>query len=176
MNPRRTNLPVCPSWSHPVACATSRILLGAVGLVLSAASGLAAGTNTNAVATPALPPPAQGTMNFDKDIRPIFEQSCFRCHGQEKPKSHFRLLTRDSALKGGDDNTDDIIPGDSLHSKLIRYVARVDPDIAMPPEGKGEPLTPEQIGRLRAWIDQGAAWSATNAFVPQSAASVTPAF
>src|SRR5256885_2181029 len=50
-----------------------------------------------------LPPPAGVTVDFNRDIKPIFEHTCFRCHGPEKPKSHFRLVDRESALKGGDE-------------------------------------------------------------------------
>src|SRR5882672_7982939 len=59
-----------------------------------------------------LPPPAARTIDFTADIKPIFEAICLRCHGTERPKSHFSLATRDTALKGGD-NGIDIIPGDS---------------------------------------------------------------
>jgi mono/diheme cytochrome c family protein len=105
-----------------------------------------------------LPPPATATVEFDRDVKPIFESSCFRCHGPEKPKSHFRLDNRESALAGGGNNHDDIVPGNSAQSKLIQYVARLVEDKEMPPAGKGDPLTAEQVGMLRAWIDQGAAW------------------
>jgi hypothetical protein len=108
-----------------------------------------------------LPPAAQVTVDFEKDVKPIFEQTCFRCHGTERPKSRFRLDNRESALKGGD-NGIDIVPGDSAKSPLVYYVARVIEDMEMPPPGKGEPLTPAQVGLLRAWIDQGAQWGATN--------------
>ena len=120
-----------------------------------------------------LPPAAKGPVDFDRDVRPIFEQSCFRCHGPEKPKSHFSLATRESALKGGDDNTDDIVPGDSARSRLTYNVSGLVADMQMPPPGKAEPLTPAQIGVLRAWIDEGAKWSASNAY-PQLAFSVSP--
>ena len=50
----------------------------------------------------ALPAAAKATIDFDRDVKPIFESTCFRCHGPEKPKSHFRLDNRESALKGGD--------------------------------------------------------------------------
>ncbi len=50
--------------------------------------------------------------------------------------------TRADALKGGDENTNNIVPGDSSKSLLINYVARQVPDMEMPPAGKGEPLTP----------------------------------
>src|ERR1051325_1770955 len=120
-----------------------------------------------------LPPPASLTIQFDRDIKPILEKSCFRCHGPEKPKSHFRLVTRESALKGGDNNPDDIVPGNSTKSRLIHYVAGLVEDMQMPPTGKGEPLTTEQISLLRAWIDQGASWGATSA-PEQTAFSITP--
>lgn len=104
-----------------------------------------------------LPPSADVKVDFDRHIRPIFEQSCFRCHGPERPKSGFRLDRRDRALKGGDVGVA-IVPGNSADSPLIHYVAGLDEDLRMPPEGKGDPLTSEQIGLLRAWIDQGAPW------------------
>ncbi len=109
-----------------------------------------------------LPPSAQTQVDFARDIQPIFEKSCFRCHGPEKPKSRFRLDNRESALKGGESGVD-IFPGDSGKSPLIHYVAGLVEDMEMPPAGKGDPLTAEQIGLLRAWIDQGANWSGTNA-------------
>jgi len=122
-------------------------------------------TNT----TQNLPPPANIKINFDRDIRPILAENCLRCHGPPKPRSHFRLDYRDGALAGGDNNTNDIVPGSSGDSLLIAYVARQVPDMEMPPAGRGGPLTPQQIGLLRAWIDQGANWSVTNP--PLSSAS-----
>lgn len=113
----------------------------------------------SAVDVSQLPPPAARPVDFDRDIRPIFEQSCLRCHGPEKPKSRFRLDQRETALKGGNSGVD-IHPGNSASSPLIHFVARLDPEMAMPPAGKGEPLSPEQISLLRAWIDQGAGWGA----------------
>ena len=108
-----------------------------------------------------LPPPTTNSVTFERDIRPIFDQTCLRCHGPERPKSHFRLDNRESALKGGD-NGIDIIPGDSSKSPLVYYVARLIPDMEMPPEGKGRPLTEGQIAAFRKWIDDGAPWEATN--------------
>src|SRR6266436_10056448 len=63
-----------------------------------------------------LPPAAQLTVDFEKDVKPIFEKTCFRCHGPERPKSRFRLDNRESALKGGENNKDDIVPGESAKS------------------------------------------------------------
>src|SRR4051794_21046112 len=79
-----------------------------------------------------LPPPAEKQIDFAQDIKPIFEKSCIKCHGPEKPKSKFRLDNRASALKGGEDNTEDIIPMQSGKSPLIHYVAGLVEDMNMP--------------------------------------------
>jgi hypothetical protein len=104
-----------------------------------------------------LPPTANVQVDFARDIKPILQASCLRCHGPEKPKNGFRLDNRAAALKGGDDGVD-ILPGNSAKSPLVHYVARVVPDREMPPEDKGQPLTTKQVSLLRAWIDQGVAW------------------
>jgi hypothetical protein len=104
-----------------------------------------------------LPPAATTQIDFARDVRPILENNCLRCHGPDKAKSKFRLDNRDSALKGGENGVD-ILPGKSAASPLIHYVARLVPDMEMPPNDKGTPLTPQQVSLLRAWIDQGAAW------------------
>lgn len=106
---------------------------------------------------PQLPAPANVTIDFARDINPILDSSCIRCHGPEKPRSHFRLDSREAALKGGDDGVD-IVPGHSADSALIKYVAGADPDIFMPPPDKLPALTTNQIALLRAWIDQGVPW------------------
>ena len=108
-----------------------------------------------------LPGTVSRPVEFDADIRPILEKNCLRCHGAEHPKGHFRLTDRDAALKGGSQGID-IIPGDSGGSPLIHYVARLIPEMEMPPDDKGTPLTDDQISLLRKWIDQGLPWG-TNA-------------
>jgi hypothetical protein len=141
-------------------------LLGILPLFLGF-SAFAADTNESK-----LPPPAAVQIDFARDIKPILENSCFRCHGPEKPRSHFRLDNRDSALKGGETEVD-ILPGKSAESPLIQYVAGLDPDVQMPPPGKGDPLTTNQIALLRAWIDQGVPWEITEP-PPTSTATFTP--
>ena len=119
-----------------------------------------------------LPPPAAVTADFARDIKPILNDSCIRCHSGQKPRSGFRLENRADGLKGGDNGVD-IVPGHSGQSRLIYYVAQLVPDMEMPPPGKGEPLTPAQISLLRAWIDQGAAWE-TNRPADQFSYSLSP--
>ena len=121
-----------------------------------------------------LPPPTEQQIEFHRDIQPIFESSCLRCHGPERPKSRFRLDNRGRALKGGDYGVD-IIPGDSTNSPLIHYVAHLVEEMEMPPSGKSDPLSTEQISLLRAWIDQGAQWPTdTESAEDRLAFSVTP--
>ena len=105
---------------------------------------------------PRLPAPAARTVDFVKDIQPIFEAHCVKCHGPEKQKGGYRLDDRKVALTGGDDHAPNIHAGKSAESPLIQFVAGLDPDMRMP--AKGDPLTAEQVGLLRAWIDQGAVW------------------
>ncbi len=106
-----------------------------------------------------LPPVAAKTIDFSSDIQPIFESTCLKCHGEEKPKSGFALDNREHALKGGE-NGIDIIPGNSAKSSLVHFISGLVEDMQMPPPKKGEPLSREQIGLIRAWIDQGAIWPA----------------
>ena len=140
-----------------------------VAALLLAATSAAATAQTNSVSSG-----TQGnSIRFDRDVRPVLEQSCLRCHGPEKPKSGYRLDDRADALKGGDDNQNDIVPGRSDQSKLIAYVAGLDKDIQMPPADHGPPLTPVQVATLRTWIDQGADWG-TNASPATLTVSITP--
>ena len=101
-----------------------------------------------------LPAPAEKTIDFTTDILPILQDSCFKCHGSEDPKGDYRLTTRAHALAEGDYGSN-IIVGDSEESTLIQFVAHLEEDSEMPPIGKGDKLTDEQIGLMRAWIDQG---------------------
>jgi hypothetical protein len=107
-----------------------------------------------------LPPPASQKIDFVRDIHPILLNHCLKCHSDEKPRSHFRLTSRETALQGGDNGVD-IVLGHSANSPLIGYVARIDEDVAMPPAGRGTPLDAREVGLLRAWIDQGVVWEPT---------------
>ena len=108
-----------------------------------------------------LPPAATATgVTYDKDIKAIFDHSCTKCHSGDKAKSKLHLDTLAGALKGGK-NAPDIIAGKSGESPLVYAVAHVgdDEDDFMPPlknKVNIAPLTPAEIGLIRAWIDQGA--------------------
>src|ERR1051325_8414079 len=104
-----------------------------------------------------LPPPASAPVDFSRDIKPIFEASCIKCHGRGKAKGGFKLDTRETFLKGGESGPV-AIAGQSAQSHLIEVVSGLDPDNVMP--AKSSKLTTNQVGMLRAWIDHGMEWAA----------------
>ncbi len=103
----------------------------------------------------ALPAPAARPVVFEKDIKPLIEETCVKCHAKGKHKGGFSLETRAALLKGGETGAGAEI-GRSDKSLIVEAVSGLDPDLRMPK--KGSLWTPEQVGLLRAWIDQGAPW------------------
>ncbi len=101
---------------------------------------------------PSLPPPAGITVDYEQHVKPILASKCFGCHGPTQQQSGLRLDLRQNALRGGDYGTV-IVPGKSAESKLILRLTGSVVGLQMPPTG---PLSPDDIGVLRAWIDQGA--------------------
>lgn len=142
----------------------------------------------------------QKDLTYAKDIKPLFEASCFRCHGEKEKKGGLRLDSLEAVLKGGKEGKV-VEAGNAVKSALLISVSQLDPENAMPPKprarkpGQGgpggpggpghaggtnapagapgqkpggpggpgggnftpaKPLTPEQVGLVRAWIDQGA--------------------
>ncbi|MEN9572738.1 MAG: hypothetical protein RL514_593 [Verrucomicrobiota bacterium] len=102
-----------------------------------------------------LPLAASGPVDFAKDIHPLFAAKCYACHGAEKQKGGLRLDLKAGALEGGD-NGKVFLPGKSAESKLVHALAGLGEQGIMPP--KEPPLTPAEIGKVRAWIDAGAVW------------------
>lgn len=127
--------------------------------IRTALIAIAAGSLTLAAAdvdVSKLPPAStKKDLTFEKDIKPIFEKACFKCHGEQKQKGKLRVDSVEAILKGGE-NAPNVVKGDSAKSTLVHSIARLNSDEAMPPDGKGDPLSKEQIGLVRAWIDQGA--------------------
>jgi hypothetical protein len=106
-----------------------------------------------------LPPAASHPVDFQKDIQPILAHECYDCHGAQKQKGGLRLDQKAAALKGGDTGPL-VLAGNSGESLLIQAVAGTRADLARMPK-KRDPLNPDQIGLLRAWIEQGARWPDT---------------
>ena len=120
---------------------------------------VALGIQAGLAAPPAeLPPPSSKQIEFTSDIAPLLESRCLVCHGPQVQMNGLRLDLREDALRGSL-NGPVIQPGQSADSKLIQIVAGLVEGKIMPPAG--ERLSNEQIGLLRAWIDQGANWPET---------------
>jgi hypothetical protein len=102
-----------------------------------------------------LPPPTASPVEFKRDIEPILASSCIKCHARGRAKGGLQIDTRETLLRGGDSGPV-VVAGQSQASLLIALIAGVDPDEVMPK--KGSRLTANQIGLLRAWIDQGVVW------------------
>jgi hypothetical protein len=102
------------------------------------------------------------TVNYTRDIKPIFSARCYACHGPDegKRKAKLRLDLREEAIKKV------IKPSDSKGSELISRITSNDPNEVMPPpKSKLPPLTQNEIDLLRRWIDQGAKFDTHWAYV-----------
>jgi hypothetical protein len=132
-------------------------------LIIAAVAALALNLHLNA-AEPDLSklPPAskQEGVTYDKDIKPMLEASCIRCHGDHEQKGHLRLDSLAAALKGGEDGKV-IIPGRSEKSQLVISAAQIDPETAMPPQKRGRPGGSK--GPQGQRLQQGGAPGSTNA-------------
>jgi mono/diheme cytochrome c family protein len=137
-----------------------RALILCFGVAFAASFVSVFAADKKAVDVSKIPPASDKKgVTYEADIKPIFEKSCVKCHGAEKQKGKLRLDTLAATLKGGEDGKV-IEVGQSAKSMLIHNVAHVgDEDMFMPPpdnKDKIPPLNKEQIGLIRAWIDQGA--------------------
>ncbi|PHQ32702.1 PSD1 and planctomycete cytochrome C domain-containing protein [Rhodopirellula bahusiensis] len=95
-------------------------------------------------------------VDFVRDVRPILQQHCYSCHGEEKQQSGLRVDIKSEAFKGGDGWGPLVIEGQPDESPLIELVTSDDEDSRMPPEGA--PLSSAEIQTLTSWIKQGADW------------------
>ena len=93
-------------------------------------------------------------VDFKKDIEPIFDEHCAKCHGEKKQKSDLRLDLRSSILKGGDLGEPGAVPGHPEKSTIYKLITLdEDHDDIMPP--KGNPLTKNQTDLIAQWIREG---------------------
>ncbi|MBY0521898.1 MAG: PSD1 and planctomycete cytochrome C domain-containing protein [Gemmataceae bacterium] len=111
---------------------------------------------------------AVAPVNFQRDIRPLLSDACFRCHGPDEGarKGKLRLDTRDFALKGGKSGDAAIVPGKPADSEFIRRIISADAKSVMPPPNSAKKLTPAQIELLKRWVSDGAGYQPHWAFVP----------
>jgi hypothetical protein len=180
----------CNQRAFPVVCCENLIDLNTMRhsttslvtvLALAVISALAAPGAPLPDASKLPPAAAQTGLTFDKDIHPIFDKACVKCHGEDRPRASLRLDTLEDVMKGAKDRSQAVVPvvvpGDSAKSPLVFAVANIDGKVSMPPpprkprapmngatnaptppppQQQQHPLTTEQVGLIRAWVDQGA--------------------
>ena len=99
---------------------------------------------------------SEAAPDFQREVRPILEQHCFKCHGPEKQKGSLRFDSKESAFKKGDSGEVAIVPHNAAKSRLIQLVTSQKDDEWMPP--KGDRLSRNEIDILKDWINSGADW------------------
>ncbi len=116
-------------------------------------------------AEPSLP----AKIQFNRDIRPILSETCWKCHGPDEKarEAKLRLDLREEAIKdqGG---YAVIVPKHPEKSELVRRITATDPDDHMPPAKSGKKLSERQVALLKQWIAEGAEYQKHWAFIPPS--------
>lgn len=152
----------------------------AVGLVLG---GLAAsGTAADKVQPISIADVKHdGPVDFEKEVLPILRRSCLACHNATEKESDLILETPQSILKGGGEGPS-VVPGKPAESLLLQLAAHQKEPV-MPPKGndvKARNMTPEELGLIKLWIEQGAKGQVLGSTAPISwqslPAGVNPIF
>ena len=100
-------------------------------------------------------------VEFNRDVRPILSDRCFRCHGPDEGEraTDLRLDVEEIATRVLDSGVTAVVPGDPERSELLLRVTHDDADMRMPPTDAGKSLSDREIRTLESWIKQGAKWS-----------------
>ena len=104
--------------------------------------------------------------SFAHEVRPILAKNCFQCHGpnEKQRKADLRLDVKEGVF-GDLDGGHPVVPGDAAASLMWQRLTTEDKDDHMPPLETGKMLTEEELAKIKAWIDGGAAWSEHWSFV-----------
>jgi hypothetical protein len=119
--------------------------------------------------------PLPEAVEFNRDIRPIFSDNCFNCHGPDKAKRKvdFRLDTEEGAFARRKDGPV-IVPGKPQESELFRRITSEDEAERMPQGKSGRRLSEREVALIRRWIEQGAKWQQHWAFLPPQGPLLPP--
>jgi mono/diheme cytochrome c family protein len=102
-------------------------------------------------------------VDFNRDIRPIFNSHCMACHGGVKQAGGVSFSYREQVVGKAKSGRPIVVPGSPRASELMVRITSSDPEVRMPLHGQA--LPPAQIALLRDWIEQGAPWENYWAFV-----------
>jgi len=106
-------------------------------------------------------------VSFNRDIRPIMSDTCFRCHGPDKSSrmADMRLDIREEAIKPLPDGKTPIVPGDPDKSEIIRRLFAAEPR-TMPPKFANKVLSEQQKQTIRRWVEEGAVYEGHWSYQP----------
>jgi len=111
--------------------------------------------------------PLPGVIEFNRDIRPIFADTCYACHGPDKNKRKVELrLDREASVFRNRKDVRPVVAGDLVESELYARIVSDDPDEKMPPPDSQRHLSARQIALVKKWIEQGAKWQGHWSFIP----------
>lgn len=115
--------------------------------------------NILSVTVPSLTAGAERPLQFNRDIRPILAEACFKCHGPDplSRQADLRLDTREGLFTPRGSAVP-VVADQPAASTLLQRVLQTDPELQMPPPASGKSLTPAQRATLQKWIEQGASW------------------
>jgi mono/diheme cytochrome c family protein len=140
--------------NHQTQMNPTKFMLAALAVAFSVSRAASA-------AETKLPPASdKKDVTYAKDIKPIFDVACVKCHSGERAKAKLHMENLEGILKGTKMGKI-VTVGDSAKSFIVKSIAHAteEQDEWMPPVGNKagiKTLTPEQVGLVRAWIDQGA--------------------
>ncbi|MDR3637126.1 MAG: PSD1 and planctomycete cytochrome C domain-containing protein [Isosphaeraceae bacterium] len=93
---------------------------------------------------------------YNRDVRPILADTCFRCHGPGVQKAGLRLDSAEAAAKPIKSGAVPIVAGKPDESEIVRRIFTEDPAEVMPPPAARKPLSPQQKETLKHWVAGGA--------------------
>ncbi len=108
--------------------------------------------------------PGEAEVSFNRDVRPILNDKCLRCHGGVKANGEFSMLFEEDAFGKTRSGEPAIVRGKHEKSEIYKRVVHEDPELRMPQDA--EPLTQKEIDILAEWIDRGAKWEKHWAYIP----------
>ena len=96
-------------------------------------------------------------IDFNRDIRPILSDTCFKCHGPdaETREAELRLDSKEDVFE----HSKVVTPGDLENSELYQRIISKDDFLLMPPADSGRSLTDDQKQKIKLWIESGASWN-----------------
>lgn len=105
-------------------------------------------------------------VDFSKEILPLLSDNCFGCHGPDASnrKAGLQLDKQAQAIVKLKSGNHAIVPGESGASSILERLQSTDSDELMPPPDSGKTVSPEEIARIKRWIDEGAEWGGHWAF------------